>query len=66
MAIDFCRAQLKPDGVFLVKVFQGGEFADVLKEMKLTFREVKTMKPPASREESRETYLLARGLKGLQ
>jgi 23S rRNA (uridine2552-2'-O)-methyltransferase len=66
MAIDFCRAQLKPDGVFLVKVFQGGEFADVLKEMKLTFREVKTIKPPASREESRETYLLARGLKGLQ
>lgn len=66
MAIDFCRAQLKADGVFLVKVFQGGEFAGLLKELKGMFREVRTLKPAASREKSRETYLLARGLKGLQ
>jgi len=66
MAVDFCRAQLKPDGVFLVKVFQGGEFAGLLKELKGMFREVRTLKPAASREKSRETYLLARGLKGLQ
>ena len=63
MAIDFCGAQLKAEGVFLVKVFQGGEFAGVLKEMKLKFRKVRTLKPAASREESRETYLLARALK---
>jgi 23S rRNA (uridine2552-2'-O)-methyltransferase len=66
MAIDFCRAQLKADGAFLVKVFQGGEFAGLLKELKSMFRQVRTLKPAASREESRETYLLARGLKGLQ
>jgi len=66
MAIEFCRAQLKTDGVFLVKVFQGGEFAGLLKELKSMFRQVRTLKPAASREESRETYLLARGLKGLQ
>jgi len=60
MAIGFCGLQLKPGGVFLVKVFQGEEFAGVLKEMKRTFREVKTIKPSASREKSRETYLLAR------
>jgi 23S rRNA (uridine2552-2'-O)-methyltransferase len=65
MAIGFCGLQLKPGGSFLVKVFQGGEFANVLKEMKRVFREVRTIKPSASREESRETYLLARGLKGL-
>lgn len=65
-AIDFCRAQLQPGGALLVKVFQGGEFAGLLKEMKGLFREVRTLKPAASREESRETYLLARGLKGLQ
>jgi 23S rRNA (uridine2552-2'-O)-methyltransferase len=65
MAIGFCGLQLKPGGSFLVKVFQGGEFANVLKEMKRMFREVRTIKPSASREESRETYLLARGLKGL-
>ncbi|MSQ48916.1 MAG: RlmE family RNA methyltransferase [Betaproteobacteria bacterium] len=66
MAIDFCRAQLKADGVFLVKVFQGDEFSGLLKELKSMFRQVRTLKPSASREESRETYLLARALKGLQ
>ena len=66
MAIGFCRRQLRPDGAFLVKVFQGEEFIAVLKEMKHVFREVRTLKPSASREESRETYLLARGLKGIQ
>ena len=63
-AMDFCRAQLRPDGALLVKVFLGGEFAGLLKEMKAMFRSVRTFKPAASREESRETYLLARGLKG--
>ena len=65
-AIEFCRARLEPAGVFLVKVFQGGEFAGVLREMKRRFRDVKVAKPAASRGESRETYLLARGLKGIQ
>ena len=49
-----------------MKVFQGGEFAGLLRELKGMFREVRTLKPAASREESRETYLLARGLKGIQ
>jgi 23S rRNA (uridine2552-2'-O)-methyltransferase len=66
MAIDFCRERLREGGVFLVKVFQGGEFASLLKELKGMFRDVRTLKPAASREKSRETYLLARGLKGLQ
>ena len=66
MAMDFCRVRLQKEGVFLVKVFQGAEFAGLLKELKGMFREVRTLKPAASREKSRETYLLARGLKGLQ
>ena len=66
MAMEFCREWLQRDGAFLVKVFQGGEFAGLLKELKGMFREVRTVKPAASREESRETYLLARGLKGIQ
>ncbi len=65
-AMDFCREHLQQEGAFLVKVFQGGEFAGLLKELKGMFNEVRTLKPAASREESRETYLLARGLKGLQ
>ena len=66
MAMDFCREWLQKEGVLLVKVFQGEEFAGLLKELKSMFREVRTLKPAASREESRETYLLARGLKGIQ
>jgi len=66
MAMAYCRSQMKPGGSLLVKVFQGEEFANLLQEMKRIFREVRTIKPSASREESRETYLLARGLKGLQ
>jgi 23S rRNA (uridine2552-2'-O)-methyltransferase len=62
-AIEFSHESLKPDGAFLVKVFQGDEFPALLKELKGVFREVRTIKPAASREESRETYLLARGLK---
>jgi 23S rRNA (uridine2552-2'-O)-methyltransferase len=63
LALEFCREQLAPGGAFLVKVFQGGEFAGLLKEMQAALREVRTLKPPASRGESRETYLLGRGLK---
>jgi 23S rRNA (uridine2552-2'-O)-methyltransferase len=61
-AIEFCRRALKAQGALLVKVFQGGEFSEVMKEVKRTFREVKARKPAASRGESRETYVLARGL----
>ena len=60
LALDFCRDHLAPGGAFLVKVFQGEEFSGLLKEMKRMFREVRTIKPSASREESRETYLLCR------
>src|SRR5262249_52357345 len=62
IALEFCRARLEPRGAFLVKVFQGESFKDLLAEIKATFREVHTRKPGASRAESRETYFLARGL----
>lgn len=62
-AIAFCVEVLKPDGVFLVKVFQGAEFAGILAELRRCFASVQTRKPAASRGESRETYLLARQLK---
>ena len=65
-ALEFCRANLRAGGTLLVKVFQGEEFTGLLKQMKSWFREVRTLKPAASRDESRETYLLVRGLKGLQ
>jgi 23S rRNA (uridine2552-2'-O)-methyltransferase len=63
-AIRLCERVLKPDGAFLVKVFHGRAFDEVLKELKAVFQTVAVRKPAASRGESRENYLLARGLKG--
>ena len=62
-ALGFCRAHLAPSGTFLVKVFHGEAFEEVLQEVRKTFRGVQTRKPGASRAESRETYLLARTLR---
>ncbi|MEW6687674.1 MAG: RlmE family RNA methyltransferase [Pseudomonadota bacterium] len=65
-AAAFCRSHLSAGGAFLCKLFQGGEFGALLGEMKEIFSKVEIRKPAASRGESRETYLLARGLKGIQ
>ena len=62
LAIEFCKDHLDAKGALLLKVFHGESFREVLAALKATFREVHTRKPAASRAESRETYLLARGL----
>lgn len=64
-AIELCRKALKPDGVFVIKAFQGEAFEEVRGELKRSFRQFAVRKPPASRGESRETYAVARGLLGL-
>jgi 23S rRNA (uridine2552-2'-O)-methyltransferase len=63
-AIDLCRRVLAPGGAFLVKVFHGAAYDEVLRELRATFQTVVARKPAASRGESRENFLLARGLKG--
>lgn len=63
MALEFSVKFLKPNGVFLVKVFQGEGFEPFVKLMRKHFKHVAAKKPDASRDESRETYLLARGVK---
>lgn len=55
---------LKPGGTFIAKVFQGGAQNEVLAEMKRHFKSVKHIKPPASRQESSEQYVVATGFKG--
>ena len=64
-AIEICRKALKPDGVFVVKAFQGEAFEDLRARLKEVFMKVRVIKPPASRGESRETYAVARGLLAL-
>ena len=63
-AADFARQVLAPGGAFLCKVLQGGTEARLLAELKRDFSSVKHVKPPASRSDSAELYLLAQGFRG--
>jgi 23S rRNA (uridine2552-2'-O)-methyltransferase len=62
-AIELAEQVLKPGGSFVGKVFRGGATGDLLKRVKRHFREVKHVKPPASRAESVELYLVALGFR---
>jgi len=62
-AADFAREVLKPGGTFLTKVLQGGTEASLLAALKRDFKQVKHVKPPASRADSAELYLLATGFR---
>jgi 23S rRNA (uridine2552-2'-O)-methyltransferase len=63
-ATHFAREVLGKGGSFLCKVLQGGTEATLLAELKRDFETVKHVKPPASRTDSAELYLLARGFRG--
>lgn len=58
LALDFCQQWLKPGGNFLVKVFIGSGFDEIVKQMRGHFEKVVTRKPKASRDRSSEVYLL--------
>ena len=60
----FAKEVLKPGGSYLAKTFQGGAEADLLAQMKIDFTTVKHVKPPASRQDSSEMYVLATGFRG--
>ena len=63
LALDFSQTWLKPNGNFLVKVFIGSDFDDMVKTMRGQFDKVVTRKPKASRDRSSEVYLLGLGKK---
>ncbi len=63
LAVEFAIAHLAPGGAFCSKVFQGGTTRDVLDQLKLNFRTVKHIKPPASRSGSPEIYVVAKGFR---
>ena len=63
-ALDVAEDTLKPGGSFVGKVFQGGATGELLQRLKKTFKTVKHVKPPASRAESVELYLVALGFRG--
>jgi 23S rRNA (uridine2552-2'-O)-methyltransferase len=55
---------LKPGGAFVGKVFQGGAEGPLLAQLKRAFSELRHAKPPASRAQSAETYVVAKGFRG--
>jgi len=63
LALEFSRDWLKPSGNFLVKVFVGAGFDEILASMRGLFDKVVTRKPKASRGRSNEVYLLGLGKK---
>lgn len=64
MAAEFAREVLSPGGTFLAKVIQGGTEHSLLAALKRDFASVKHIKPPASRADSAELYVLATGFRG--
>ncbi|ADZ70860.1 RlmE family RNA methyltransferase [Polymorphum gilvum] len=64
VAILFARENLAPGGSFLAKVFRGGTENALLADLKRDFETVVHVKPPASRKESPELYVVAKGFRG--
>ena len=63
IALDFAQRVLAPGGAFVAKVFQGGTEAEMLAALKRDFTTVRHMKPPASRKDSAELYVVATGFR---
>ncbi|MBY0339031.1 MAG: RlmE family RNA methyltransferase [Acetobacteraceae bacterium] len=64
LALDFAAAVLEPGGAFVAKVFQGGSEREMQAKLRRLFAKVAHAKPPASRKESSELYVVATGFRG--
>jgi len=64
IALTFAEEVLSPGGAFVAKVLQGGTEHELLAHMKKLFKTVKHAKPPASRADSAEMYVIALGFRG--
>jgi len=62
--LEFAREVLRPGGAYVAKVLAGGADHDLVAELKRNFTTVKHAKPPASRKDSSEWYVIAQGFKG--
>jgi 23S rRNA (uridine2552-2'-O)-methyltransferase len=60
LALAFARGHLKPGGDFVAKVFQGAGFDEFVRDLRGSFTAVRSRKPAASRDRSREVYVVAR------
>ncbi len=65
LALDMARKVLKPGGSFVVKLFMGAGFDEYQREARRSFASLSNRKPKASRDRSREVYLVGKGFKRL-
>ncbi|UVW35586.1 23S rRNA (uridine(2552)-2'-O)-methyltransferase RlmE [SAR92 clade bacterium H455] len=63
LAVDLACKVMKPEGVFIAKLFQGEGFDEFVRHVRTLFDRVSMRKPDASRSKSREVYMVAKGLK---
>jgi len=62
-AMNFSKDMLKSEGKFISKIFMGSSFNDILKKAKENFEEINVFKPPASRKDSKESFLICKFLR---
>ena len=62
-AMKFARDQLKENGYFISKIFMGSTFNEIISEAKLVFKEINIYKPPSSRKQSKESFIICKKLK---
>jgi len=64
LALDTVRQTLKPGAIFVAKMFQGSGSDEYVKDLRTSFEKVLIRKPAASRAQSREVYIVAKGFRG--
>ena len=62
-ALRFTKKQINPNGSFVSKIFMGSTFNEIVNKAKLTFKETYIYKPPSSRKESKESFIICKKLR---
>ena len=62
-AMDFAVSMLRPKGIFLSKIFMGSTFNEIVTNAKKNFKEIKIFKPPSSRKDSKESFIICKSLR---
>ena len=62
-AMDFAVSMLRPKGIFLSKIFMGSTFNEIVENAKKNFEESKIFKPPSSRKDSKESFIICKNLR---
>ena len=62
-AMHFAIGMLRPKGIFLSKIFMGSTFNEIVENAKKNFKESKIFKPPSSRKDSKESFIICKSLR---